>query len=63
MKKLMIPVKEEECFIKELNKDEVEKIEAGGYFSCFFLKRCLCFKAAAEMQMKYLTCKKYYPVA
>jgi|MucameStandDraft_1065616.scaffolds.fasta_scaffold25557_1 hypothetical protein len=44
MRKIMVPLKEEDTFISELSKDEVEAIEAGGCFSCFFWKRCIMFK-------------------
>lgn len=48
MKKIMVPLKEENTFIKELNHEEIETIEAGGWFTCFFWKRCVGFKSLAQ---------------
>jgi len=49
MKKLMVPIKEEECIVKELNTKEIEEIEAGGWFTCFFLKRCALLEKLWEI--------------
>lgn len=55
MKKIAIPLKEENCIIKELRDKEIEQIEAGGCFGCFTFKRCVSLWAYKPIRPN---CKK-----
>lgn len=45
MKKIIVPFKDEDLVLKEVDEKELLNIESGGCFACFFLKtRCLGFK-------------------
>lgn len=63
MKKIVVPLKEEECFIKELKTEEIETLDAGGKFPFAFWNRCVGFKTFFEINTKSINCKKYKALA
>ena len=55
MKKIIVPFKDEDLVLKEVDEKELLNIESGGCFSCYFLKtRCLGFKQLYHYLDKYL---------
>ena len=48
MKKLIVPFKEENIYIREISEEEMKKVQSGGCFACFFWKWCVGFKNMAK---------------